>query len=111
MLGAQADVYVFTGPVFAADAPTIGPGKVHVPSHLFKLVYDPCSGKSWAHWLANAPDTQALPPISYDELVRRTRIRFLPPTARTLAAGNACSRRAISADETGATMDDGDVTR
>ena len=79
--GAQADVYVFTGPVFAADAPTIGPGKVHVPSHLFKLVYDPCSGKSWAHWLANAPDTQALPPISYDELVRRTRISFLPPGA------------------------------
>ncbi|MEG2877388.1 MAG: DNA/RNA non-specific endonuclease [Comamonas sp.] len=79
VLRAQADVYVFTGPVFAAPAPTIGPGKVQVPSHLFKLVYDPCSGKSWAHWLANDAGTTALPPISYEELVRRTRIRFLPP--------------------------------
>ena len=79
VLRAQADVYVFTGPVFAAPAPTIGPGKVQVPSHLFKLVYDPCSGKSWAHWLANEARTTALPPISYDELVQRTHIRFLPP--------------------------------
>jgi endonuclease G len=84
VLRAQADVYVFTGPVFAAPAPTIGPGKVQVPSHLFKLVYDPCSGKSWAHWLANAAATTALPPISYEELVRRTRIRFLPRAATAL---------------------------
>lgn len=84
VLRAQADVYVFTGPVFAAPAPTIGPGKVQVPSHLFKLVYDPCSGKSWAHWLANAAATTALPPISYEELVRRTRIHFLPRAAPAL---------------------------
>ncbi|WP_249729191.1 DNA/RNA non-specific endonuclease [Acidovorax sp. CCYZU-2555] len=92
VLRAQADVYVFTGPVFAAQAPTIGPGKVQVPSHLFKLVYDPCSGKSWAHWMANEASTTALAPISYDELVRRTRIRFLPPAARAMQAGAGCTR-------------------
>ena len=93
VLRAQADVYVFTGPVFAAQAPTIGPGKVQVPSHLFKLVYDPCSGKSWVHWMANEASTTALPPISYDELVRRTRIRFLPPAARAVQAGAGCAPR------------------
>ncbi|MCT9812326.1 DNA/RNA non-specific endonuclease [Acidovorax sp. Be4] len=93
VLRAQADVYVFTGPVFAADAPTIGPGKVQVPSHLFKLVYDPCSGKSWAHWLANAATTRPLPPISYDELVRRTGIRFLPPAPPSNQAAAGCGRR------------------
>ncbi len=111
VLGARADVYVFTGPVCAADAPTIGPGKVQVPSHLFKLVYDPCTGRSWAHWLANAPDTRMLPPISYDELVRRTRIRFLPPAARTLAAGNGCASRSPAEGEIRARMESEGATR
>lgn len=93
---ARADVYVFTGPVFAADAPTIGTGRVQVPSHLFKLVYDPCSGKSWAHWLANAPGTSVLPTISYEELVQRTRIRFLPPAAHALHAGTGCAGAAAT---------------
>ena len=77
VLRAQADVYVFTGPVFAAQAPTIGQGKVQVPSHLFKLVYDASTGKSWAHWQENAAGTRLSAPISYDELVRRSGIRFL----------------------------------
>ena len=42
---AQGDVYVFTGPVFSGPTRTIGPGKVQVPSHLFKLVYDASTGK------------------------------------------------------------------
>ncbi len=75
---AQGDVYVFTGPVFSGPTRTIGPGKVQVPSHLFKLVYDASSGKSWAYWQANAAGTRASAPISYDELVRRSGIRFLP---------------------------------
>jgi len=77
---AQGDVYVFTGPVFSGPARTIGPGKVQVPSHLFKLVYDASTGKSWAHWQANAAGTRVSAPISYDELVRRSGIRFLPGT-------------------------------
>ncbi|MEG0225019.1 MAG: DNA/RNA non-specific endonuclease [Comamonas sp.] len=74
---AQGDVYVFTGPVFSGPVRTIGPGKVQVPSHLFKLVYDASTGKSWAHWQENAAGTRLSAPISYDELVRRSGIRFL----------------------------------
>jgi endonuclease G len=74
---AQGDVYVFTGPVFAGPVRTIGPGKVQVPSHLFKLVYDASTGKSWAHWQENAAGTRVSAPISYEELVRRSGIRFL----------------------------------
>ena len=75
---AKGDVYVFTGPVYAGPVKTIGPGKVQVPSHLFKLVYDASTGKSWAHWQANAAGTRMSAPISYEELVRRSGIRFLP---------------------------------
>ena len=75
---AQGDVYVFTGPVFAGPLRTIGPGKVHVPSHLFKLVYDTRTGKRWAHWQANAANARVSTPISYEELVRRSGIEFLP---------------------------------
>ncbi len=75
---AQGDVYVFTGPVYSGPTRTIGPGKVQVPSHLFKLVYDATTGKSWAHWQANAASTRMTAPISYEELVRRSGIRFLP---------------------------------
>ncbi|MCD2512003.1 DNA/RNA non-specific endonuclease [Acidovorax sp. D4N7] len=75
---AQGDVYVFTGPVYSGPIKTIGPNKVQVPSHLFKLVYDASTGRSWAHWQANAAGTRMSAPISYEELVRRSGIRFLP---------------------------------
>ena len=48
---AQGDVYVITGPVFGPDSQTIGARQVHVPTHLFKLVYDATTKRAWAHWL------------------------------------------------------------
>jgi endonuclease G len=75
---AQAEVYVFTGPVFASPRQTIGRNQVQVPSHLFKLVYDPGTGRSWAHWQANASQPQNLQPISYQELVARTGLHLIP---------------------------------
>lgn len=81
---AKGPVYVFTGPVFAAPSPgtprTIGPNRVWVPTHLFKLVYHPATGKSWAHWSENTNEARASKPISYAELVQRTGIEFLPRT-------------------------------
>ena len=68
---AQGDVYVITGPVFANDAPAIGPGQVRVPSHLFKLVYDSSTGKAWAHWQPNDETARATEPISYEALRQR----------------------------------------
>ena len=78
---ARGDVYVITGPVFEpsiALSPSIGPGQVHVPKYLFKLVYDERQGRAWAHWHLNSDATRASKPISYTELVQRTGIEFLP---------------------------------
>lgn len=78
VMRAQGDVYVFTGPVYDDTAERIGDGRVAVPSHLYKVVYDATNGRSWVHWQANNPDTQAGTPILYDEFVRRTGLRLLP---------------------------------
>ena len=76
---AQGSVFVFTGPVYRNDAPrTIGPNQVWVPTHLFKLVYDPGAGRAWAFWVENTDEAHAGHPISYEDLVSRTGIEFLP---------------------------------
>ena len=78
VMRAQGDVYVFTGPVYPDRPERIGDGGVAVPSHIYKVVYDAVTGRSWVHWQANNPDTQAGTPITYDEFVRRTGLRLLP---------------------------------
>jgi endonuclease G len=78
---ATGDIYVITGPVFVpsiAESPSIGPGQVRIPKYLFKLVYDEQKGNAWAYWNENSNSTQASAPISYEELVKRTGISFLP---------------------------------
>lgn len=75
---ARGDVFVITGPVFAADASSVGGNQVHVPTFLYKLVYDAQTHRAWAHWQANDDATRISQPISYEELVRRTGIEFLP---------------------------------
>ena len=57
---------------------TIGRGQVHVPTHLFKLVYDAKTQRAWAHWVENRDDAHPGRPIRYAELVKRTGIEFLP---------------------------------
>lgn len=78
VMRAAGDVFVITGPVFDGTPPTIGANRVWVPQHLFKLVYDPSTNRAWAHWLDNRDDARVGKPISYEELVRRTGINFLP---------------------------------
>ena len=76
---AEGNVFVITGPVFDNNSDyKQGPNGVRVPSHLFKLVYDEASGRAWAHWSENSADAQGGRPISYQELVQRTGIHFLP---------------------------------
>ncbi len=78
VMRAEGDVFVITGPVFGPHPQTIGLNKVWVPQYLFKLVYDPATNKSWAHWIENADEAHAGKPISYEELARRTGIEFMP---------------------------------
>lgn len=75
---ATGDIYVISGPVFAPTPSKIGPNQVWVPNYLFKLVYDPSTKRAWAHWLENSDSARVGKPISYDELVRRTGIDFMP---------------------------------
>ncbi|WP_373980043.1 DNA/RNA non-specific endonuclease [Achromobacter sp. JD417] len=77
VMRASGDVYVFTGPYYGDKPKQIGSG-VAVPSHLFKVVYDASTGRSWVHWQANSPSTTAGAPISYEEFARRTGMQLLP---------------------------------
>jgi endonuclease G len=78
VMRAKGDVYVISGPVYEGKPKTIGSRRVWVPKHLYKLVYDPAAGRAWAHWIENTNEARAGKPISYEELVRRTNIEFLP---------------------------------
>jgi len=75
---ANGDVYVITGPVFSGQVQTIGAGRVWVPTHLFKLVFDASANRAWVHWLENTSAARVGQPISYAELVRRTGVEWLP---------------------------------
>jgi endonuclease G len=74
---AQGDVYVFTGSV--GHAGSIGKSRVTIPSHLYKLVYDPNEKLAWAYWLENTDDAKLDAPISYAELVQKIGIDFHLP--------------------------------
>lgn len=77
---ADGDVFVITGPIYAPSierSPGIGLGKVRVPKYLFKLVYDQSRNKAWAYWVENINSVREVKPISYGELVRRTRVDWL----------------------------------
>ena len=97
---AEGDVYVFTGSV--GNAGSIGKSKVTIPSHLYKLVYDPNKKLAWAYWVENTDDAQISAPISYAELVQKTGIDFhLPAELSDSAAskpatkGSSVSRQVI----------------
>lgn len=75
---AKGDVYVITGPVFTDSGPRIGANGVKVPTYLYKLVYDAVYQRAWAHWQENREGETVSRPISYQELVKRTGVEFLP---------------------------------
>ena len=89
---AQGDIYVFTGSV--GHAGSIGKGKVTIPSHLFKLVYDPNKKLAWAYWVENTDDAQMSAPISYAELIQKTGIDFhLPVDASEIRPNQATEKQ------------------
>jgi endonuclease G len=74
---AQGDIFVFTGST--GQAGSIGKSKVTIPSHLYKLVFDPAKKTAWAYWVENTDEAQMSAPISYAELVQKTSIDFHLP--------------------------------
>ena len=82
----QGNVYVFSGPIFRTQQRTIGRNQVWVPSHLFKLVYDEASGRSWAYILANTAEARVEAPIDYASFVQQTGWHVLPLASISSAA-------------------------
>jgi endonuclease G len=75
---ATGNVYVFTGPVFQGQLRTIGRNQVWVPSHMFKLVFDEASKRSWAYVLPNTSTAQITQPMDYASFVAQTGWALLP---------------------------------
>ena len=71
------DIFVFTGSI--GNSGSIGRGRVTIPSHLYKLVYDSNKNIAWAYWVENTNEANMTPPISYQELVQKTGIDFHLP--------------------------------
>lgn len=81
---AAGDIYVFTGST--GNSGSIGKSRVTIPSHLYKLVYDPNKKTAWAYWIENTNEASMTPPITYQELVQKTGIDFhLPVDSATNA--------------------------
>jgi len=71
------DLYVFTGST--GKMGSIGSGKVTIPEHLFKLVYDPSKNTAWAYWVENTNEASMSSPIAYQDLREKTGIDFHLP--------------------------------
>lgn len=97
ILRARGEIYVFTGPVYGARPASIGEGRVAVPDHLYKLVHDATTGRTWVHWQANHADAKAGPPISYEAFVKRTGLYLLgAPTMPAPASRSASLGQDVS---------------
>lgn len=77
---AKGDVYVYTGALFTSidKMQILGDNRVWVPTHLYKLVYDPSSNSVWAYVVANESDAQIGKPLNYESFMRTARLRLLP---------------------------------
>ena len=84
---ANSDVYIYTGSTGSIGS--IGRGRVTVPRHLYKLVYDPHRNLAWAYWLENTNEAKMTAPISYQELMQKTGIDFHLPLDEDKKVGNA----------------------
>ncbi len=71
------NLYVFTGSV--GKLGSIGSGKVTIPAHLFKLVFEPSNNTAWAYWVENTNEAIMSSPITYQDLKEKTGIDFHLP--------------------------------
>lgn len=74
-------LYIYTGPIYAQEDPkTIGPGKVAVPTHLYKIVFDPVRVEAIAFIMENKSlKTADMPKYieTIDEIEEKTGLDFL----------------------------------
>lgn len=91
----RGELYILTGPLFLdAELQRIG-GRVLVPSHIYKLVYDPKQQRAAAYLVENTA-TDAYRVVTVEELERLAGITFLPElpqAAKTLKLELPAPRR------------------
>lgn len=77
---AKGDVYVYTGALYTSidKMQILGNNRVWVPTHLYKLVYDPTTNNAWAQVVANEADAQIGKPLTYEAFMRTAKLRLLP---------------------------------
>ena len=77
MTNLRGELYVMTGPIFEGEKIDRINGRVFVPTHIYKAVYDPAK-KEGAAWISpnTADNTYAV--VSIAELEKRIRINLFP---------------------------------
>ena len=77
----RGELHIFTGPIYASGSPkTIGPNHVAVPTHFYKIIFDPVRVEAIAFIMENKPlKTKDLPAylVSIDEVEAQTGLNFL----------------------------------
>ena len=73
----EGELYVITGPLYLGDSVNVIHGRVMVPSHIYKVIYDTSQSKGAAYYVENKPGMgwQAL---SIAELEKISHINFFP---------------------------------
>lgn len=77
---ARGDIYVITGPLFISQKLRQVNGRVLVPTHLFKVIYDARAAAAGVYFAPNDASGQ-YQVISVAELNRMAGINFLPGVA------------------------------
>lgn len=72
-------VFVISGPAYVGTPiQKVGRNNVWVPTHLFKIVYDPSKQRAWVHWIENRDEARARKPLRYSEFRQMTGIDWFP---------------------------------
>ncbi len=79
----QGEIYVVSGPIYQGDRIERLKGRVLVPTHVFKAVYDPATGQAGAYHVANA-EGDAWTALSISELETITGIDVFPTLPRSV---------------------------
>lgn len=73
----RSEIYVITGPLFTGSSVKRIGGRVLVPSHIYKAIFDPSTGQGAAYLTSNAPGDDYRV-ISIAELEKVSGIRHFP---------------------------------
>lgn len=79
----RGKLYVITGPIYEGSAIERLNGRVLVPTHLFKAIYDPVNNAAAAYLAPNKSDAD-YETVSIAELEKRTGIRLFPKLAQAV---------------------------